>query len=121
MIFFLDQTLAGQREHGAEFADGGKRQSFPVDEMKLAFVLALEALETVPDEARILPRFHRHGDIFASVSCLSSVLVLHVVNPLLLANQKEKTCEEQKRCSPERPASAGAVPKHRASGGEVVH
>jgi hypothetical protein len=93
-IFFLDQTLAGQREHGAEFADGGKRQSFLVDEMKLAFVLALEALETVPDEARILPRFHRHGDIFASISYLSSVLVLlHVVNPLLLVNQKETTYE----------------------------
>lgn len=92
-IFFLDQPLAGQREHGAELADGGKRQSFPVDEMKLAFVLALEALEAVPDEARILPRFHHHGDIFASVSCLSSVLVRHVANPLLLANQKEMTCE----------------------------
>lgn len=92
-IFFLDQPLAGQREYGAEFADGGKRQSFPVDEMKLAFVLALEAFETVPDEARILPRFHRHGDIFASVSCLSSILVLHVVNPLLLANHEEMTCE----------------------------
>ena len=93
MIFFLYQTLAGQREHAAELADGGKRQSFPVDEMKLAFVLALEALETVPDEARILPRFHRHGDIFASISCLNSVLVHYVVNPLLLANREGMICE----------------------------
>ena len=85
--FFLGQMLAGRRERAGELADAGKRQPFPADEMKLALAVALETFETVPDEARILPRFHRHGDIFAIVSCLSLALVLHVVNPQWLANR----------------------------------
>ena len=43
---------ARQREHAGELADAGKRQPFPADKMKLALVAALEAFETVLDEAR---------------------------------------------------------------------